>query len=218
MGWVLRFFSSTVGKKALMALSGLVGFGFVLGHMLGNLQVYLGPEAINHYAVTLHTTPLLLWGARTVLTLAIAVHIWAAVSLQNTKIAARPIRYQKPGNIQANPASKTMFYSGVLLLLFVVYHVLHLTWGSVHPEFKALDAYGNLVRGFQVWPIAVFYMVCMLFLGAHLGHGGYSLFWSLGLVHPKYIRTVRTATYVGMMAVVLGNISIPVCVLAGVLK
>ena len=149
MGWALNFWNSTIGKKAVMAVTGLVGLGFVLVHMLGNLQVYLGAEKLNGYAQALHANAAILWGARTVLLLAILGHVLAAVELQGVKNAARPVRYQKPAVIQATPASRTMIVSGLLLLAFIFYHLSHLTWGGTHPQFVPMDAYGNVVRGFS---------------------------------------------------------------------
>ena len=218
MGWALRFWNSSVGKKAVMAITGLVGLGFVLGHMLGNLQVYLGREQLNGYAEALHHNLPLLWGTRVVVLLAVLLHLVAAVELQGMKNAARPVGYKKPGNIQATAQSRTMILSGVILLAFIAFHLMHLTLGNAHPSFIPLDAYGNLVRGFSVWWVSAFYIVAMGLLGMHLSHGAFSMFFSVGLIHPKYKNATRAVTYGLMLLVVLGNISIPVAVLTGVVK
>ncbi len=218
MNWAINFWRSSVGKKTVMAITGIVGLGFSLGHMLGNMQVYLGPDALNGYAVALHNNAPLLWGTRVVILLAVVGHIIAAVQLQGLKRKARPVRYQKPGIIQATPASRTMIFSGLLILWFLLYHLAHFTWGNAHPQFIDLNPHHNIVVGFNHVPSAVFYIVAMVALGMHLSHGAFSLFFSLGLVHPKYKQGVRMATYALMMAVVAGNISIPVAVLAGVIK
>ncbi|MBI5495661.1 MAG: succinate dehydrogenase cytochrome b subunit [Deltaproteobacteria bacterium] len=218
MSWTLKFWDSTVGKKVLMALTGAAGFVFVIGHMAGNMQVYLGRDQINAYAHFLHEKAGLLWVVRIALLAAVGLHVLSALQLQLIKRAARPVRYQKPGIIQATPASRTMIFTGLLLAWFLLYHLAHFTWGNAHPAFRELDAYNNIVTGFQHVPSSVFYIVCMVLLGLHLGHGGNALFFSLGLVHPKYRQAVRAITYALMLLVVIANISIPVAVLAGVLK
>lgn len=218
MSWAVNLWNSTVGKKAVMALTGLVGFGFVIVHMLGNMLVYAGPAALDAYGAALKANPAVLWGARTVLVGSVCLHIFAAMQLQGIKNAARPMAYQKPGNIQAKPTSKNMIVTGVILSAFIIYHILHFTVGAVHPTFVHGKVYANLVAGFSNPLNAGFYIVCMAMLGGHLAHGAFSLFYSLGLVHPKYIHAVRTVTYVAMAAVVLGNISIPLSVLVGILK
>jgi succinate dehydrogenase / fumarate reductase cytochrome b subunit len=216
MEWALKFWGSSVGKKAAMAVSGLVGFGFVIGHMLGNLQVYLGAEKLNAYAKSLHDLPPLLYGTRAVLLLAILVHVTAAIQLQGIKVAARPVRYQKPGTIQATPQSKSMILTGGVLFAFIMYHLAHLTFAPGPTGY--LNVYANLVAGFQNPLVSAFYIVAMVLLGLHLAHGAFSMFYSLGLVHPKYLRSIRLGTYALMGLVVVGNISIPVSVLAGVVK
>ena len=130
---VARFYDSTIGKKAIMAVTGLILFGFLVAHMLGNLQVFLGREVMNHYAETLHGNPGLLWGARIVLLVSVVLHAWAAIQLTAVKAAARPIAYVKPGNVQGSAGSRTMMLSGPVIALFVIGHLLHLTTGTIHP-------------------------------------------------------------------------------------
>lgn len=214
------FLDSTIGKKVVMAVTGIVLFGFVLGHMLGNLQVYLGPEALNAYAESLRT--LLhgagLWIARAVLLLSVGLHIWSAAGLWQKNRSARPIRYKMFAPRASSFASRTMYWSGPLLALFIIYHLLHFTLGTVHPDFRPGDVYRNVVVGFQQPAAAVFYIVAMLALGLHLYHGVWSLLHTLGLAHPRWNPLRHTLATFFAAAVVIGNISFPVAVLTGFIK
>ena len=170
-----------------MAISGNVLFGFVLGHMTGNLKVFQGPEKFNAYSEWLREIghPLLphggaLWLARAVLLLAVGLHIWSAAELTRMSRRARPERYARRGGLQLDYAARTMRWSGVLIGFYVVYHLMHLTSGNVHPDFVAGDVYHNLVSGFAWWPIATLYIVSNVFLGFDLYHGLWSMFQSLG--------------------------------------
>src|SRR6266850_7261673 len=156
---VSRFYDSTIGKKAVMAVTGLILFGYLIAHMLGNLQIFLGRDVLNHYAESLHGNPPLLWTVRVVLLASVGLHIWASIQLTMLKKDARPIGYQKRGNVQASYASRTMMWSGPIILAFVIFHLLHLTTGTVHPKFVELDAYDNVVNGFRVVPVSVTYIV-----------------------------------------------------------
>src|ERR1051325_2186642 len=167
---VARFYESTIGKKAIMAVTGLVLFGFLIAHMLGNLQIFLGSEVMNHYAETLHGNPALLWTARTVLLVSVLLHIWASISLSKLKSQARPVRYVKHTAVQSSWASRSMMLSGPIIAAFVVFHLLHLTTGTIHPQFVPLHAFENLVNGFLVIPFAVAYIIAMIFIGFHLNH------------------------------------------------
>jgi succinate dehydrogenase / fumarate reductase cytochrome b subunit len=209
------FLRSSVGRKVLMALSGVILVGFVILHMLGNLQVYAGPEKLNSYAAMLRVVPELLWGARLTLLASVAVHIWAATSLTRMSWAARPVGYALTERRESTYASRTMRWSGVTIGLFVVYHLLHFTFGTVHPDFREGDVYHNVIAGFQVWPVSLFYIAAMIALGFHLYHGAWSMLQTLGLSHPRY-NPLRNGL-AGLLAVliVLGNISIPVAVLSG---
>lgn len=215
---VMTLFDSSIGKKAIMAATGLIFFGYVVAHMLGNLQIYLGPEMINGYAEKLHAVPPLLLGARLALLLALALHIWAATSLTLTNWKARPVGYRQQRYLSADYASRTMIWSGPLLALFVVYHVAHLTLGSVHPDFRAGDVYHNVVIGFQNPWVSGFYIAAMLALGLHMYHGLWSMLQSVGVNHPGY-NVLRRVFAVGFTVLVVGgDISIPVAVLSGILK
>ena len=218
MDWLLSFWRSTVGKKAIMAVTGVIGIGFVFGHMVGNLITYAGRDALNAYAVSLRAVPPLLWGIRLTLTLAVVVHLvcWAQLGL--LALSARPQGYAKPGNIQGDFSSLTMRWTGPLLGLFIVFRLAHLTWGLMQPGYSHTDVYANVVMGFsQLW-VSGFYMLCVGALGYHLLHGSWAFLSSLGLSHPKYNPILRFVGTAVVAAVVVGNLSLPVAVLAGVIK
>ena len=203
-----------------MAATGAILFGFVLGHMIGNMTVYLGPEAINGYAVFLreflHGAGL--WVARAVLLAAVILHIWSATSLTLTSRKARPVAYAKVEWRESTYASRTMRWSGVILLLFVIYHLMHFTFGNAHPAFIEGDVYHNFVSGFRSVPASIVYIVAMIALGLHLRHGFWSMFQTLGVSHPRYIAMAKTGAWIFAAIIVLGNISFPLAVLAGVLR
>jgi len=210
-----RFFGSSIGKKIVMAVTGLALFGFVIAHMLGNLQVYLGPEALNGYAQKLRDLGALLWVARIGLLLAAVLHIWAATSLTLMNRAARPQGYREKENRESTYASRTMRISGVLLALFIVYHLMHMTWGNAHPDFIHGDVYHNFIVGFRQTLVTAVYVAAMLFLGLHLYHGVWSLMQTLGLSHPRYNNLRHAFATLVTAIVVIGNISMPIAVLAG---
>ena len=214
------FLASTVGRKVVMAVTGVVLFGFVVVHMIGNLQIYLGPESLDAYGrflrEFLHGGGI--WVARAALLLAVGLHIWAAWSLTRTSWSSRPLGYRQVQRRESTYASRTMRWSGPLLALFVVYHLMHFTIGSAHPSFEEGKVYANVVAGFQVWPVSAFYIVAMLALGLHMYHGVWSMTQTLGLAHPRYdgCRRGFAAAFTGL--VVAGNISIPLAVLAGIVR
>jgi succinate dehydrogenase / fumarate reductase cytochrome b subunit len=216
-----EFVGSTIGRKVVMAVTGLVLFGFVFVHMLGNLQMFLPDhEAMNHYGRFLRE--LLhgggIWVARAVLLVAVVLHIGAAWSLTRTSWKARPVPYKVVTPDASTYASRTMRWSGPIVLLFIVYHLLHFTVGTVHPHFVDGDVYRNVIVGFSVWPVSVFYIVAMLALGLHLRHGAWSMLQTLGASHPRWDGARNTAATVFTLIVVLGFISVPVAVLAGILR
>jgi succinate dehydrogenase / fumarate reductase cytochrome b subunit len=222
MGWVTKFAKSSIGAKILMALTGLMLFGFVLVHMLGNLQVYLGQDAYNAYAAFLKSTPELLWPARLGLIGAVLLHIVSGLRLAVINNAARPHAYAQKHFTRATLTSRTMVYTGCLLLAFVVYHLLHFTLGVTNPEHFHLldgkgrhDVYSMFILGFQNIYVAGSYIVAMLFLGLHLEHGVSSLFQSLGLNHPRYDALLAKVGPGFAVLVVLGNISMPLAVQMG---
>ena len=231
MGAFVDLYRSAIGKKALMAASGLALFGFVLVHMLGNLKLYQGPEKLNAYAGWLREIgmPALpyggaLWIARLVLLGAVVVHILAAYQLTVLSRRARPIGY-KSLVAKTDYASRTMRWGGFIILLFVIYHLAHLTWGTVHPAFTPHEsgadghnvyfAYENVVAGFQVWWVSAFYMLAQLCLGLHLYHGLWSTLQSLGLPSQSEQPWRHRVALVFALVVTIGNLSFPIAVMGG---
>ncbi|MEZ5333019.1 MAG: succinate dehydrogenase cytochrome b subunit [Thermoanaerobaculia bacterium] len=220
-----RLYRSALGLKALMAVSGIVLFGFVLVHMAGNLKLYLGPEAINHYGEWLREvgTPFLppsglLWVARVVLLASVLVHIVAAWKLTWLNRAARPQDYVGRDVVQATYAARTMRWGGVIILLFVLYHLADLTFGWVNPDFVPGDVYHNMVAGFSVWWVSAFYMLAQVALAFHLYHGLWSLFQSLGWNHPALNPWRRRFAATFAIVVAAGNLSFPLAVLSGLVS
>ena len=217
-----------VGKKVVMAVTGMVLVGFVIAHMLGNLKMFLGPATIDAYASFLRTMgeplvpySLLLWVVRILLVTCVALHITAAVQLTRMSLAARPQDYDTKESIATTYAARTMRWSGVILVLFVVYHLLHLTGGVVgfRPgEFRELSVYHNVVAGFSVWYVSLFYIVAMACLCLHLDHGIWSLLQTLGWNNARTTSTLRALSRGVALAVFAGFISVPVSVLAGWLR
>ena len=210
--------TSSVGKKQLMALSGLALVGFVIAHMLGNLQIYLGAERLNHYAALLRGAPALLWAVRSVLLFSVAVHIVAAGQLFLANRRGRPVKYARRSWVAADYAARTMVWSGPIIALFVGYHLVHLTLGTANPSFVAEAVYHNVVAGFRVLPGARLYVAANLLLGYHLFHGMWSLFQSLGISHPAYDGLRKAVAAAFALLIAAGNISIPVAVLAGLVR
>jgi succinate dehydrogenase / fumarate reductase cytochrome b subunit len=215
---VLTFYQTSIGKKVVMALTGLILFGFVIGHMLGNLQMFIGANQMNAYAAALKATPALLWGVRVLLLVAVVLHIVAAAQLTRMNQRSRPEGYHYKDVIQADYAARTMRWSGVIIAVFVVYHLLHFTTGTVHYRFDVHDVYSNVVIGFRSWPVSLFYIVAMVTLAFHLWHGVWSLFQTLGLINPKSDRIIHRLAAVATLAIAIGFISIPVAVLAGLIS
>jgi succinate dehydrogenase / fumarate reductase, cytochrome b subunit len=217
---------STVGKKIAMAVSGIILLGFVVGHMVGNLKVFQGRDSFNLYAQGLRQFGLpffsdgqLLWLVRVVLLAALLIHITAAFQLTRRSRAARAVGYSKYDNDLAfSYASRTMVWGGVIILLFVVYHIMHLTLGVAHPDFNHADPYHNFIVGFRSVPVSLAYIAAMIPLGLHMYHGFWSMLQSLGADNPAYARFRRPVAAFLAIAVVVGNISFPVAVLTGILS
>jgi succinate dehydrogenase / fumarate reductase cytochrome b subunit len=225
MGWVFKFAKSSIGAKVIMAVTGLVLFGFVLVHMAGNLQVFLGQEAYNKYAHFLKSLPELLWPARAVLLSSVLLHIASGLRLAALDRAARPIGYQDRRYRKASIMSRTMAWSGLVVLSFIVYHLLHFTFGLTDPSHHTLkdpagqhDVYSMLIYGFQNVYVAVAYMVSMVLLGIHLSHGASSLFQTLGINHPRYNGAIAKIGPIFATLIVIGNVSMPLAVLLGWIK
>jgi len=216
----LRFWQTTVGKKAVMAVTGVILFGFVVGHLAGNLQIFESPEKLNRYAAFLKSVPALIWSARIVLLIAVTLHIWSSFQLWLLQREARPVKYVKKTNIHSTYASRTMMWSGPIILAFVLWHLAQFTFGAVHPgaPFDEHNVYNNVVYGFQVWPVSLFYIIGMITLCYHLYHGLWSMFQSLGFSHPVYTPWLQRGAQVVAILLAVGYLSIPVAVLAGFLK
>jgi len=215
-------YTSTIAKKFAMAVTGLALVGFVLGHLLGNLKIYQGAAKYDAYAQGLREfgAPILgheqfLWIARIGLLACVFIHIVAAAQLTRRSRAARPTGYERRHDLSFSYASRTMRWGGVILLSFIIYHLLHLTTGTAHPTFDHESVYGNVVRGFSAWPVASFYILCMIPLTFHLYHGIWSVTQTLALDAPPILRWRRPVAAAVSSIVFFGNISIPISVLAG---
>lgn len=213
---------SLIGQKILMAVSGVVLLLFVFAHMAGNLHFFEGPQAIADYAKFLRTVgaPVLgrgqaLWIVRLVLIVSVVVHVLAAWAVTRASWAARPVGYRQLEPVETTYAARTMRWGGVIVLLFVIFHLLDLTFGSANPSFVHLDPYHNMIASFSRWPVAVSYLVAMAVLCLHMYHGIYSGFQTLGLNHPRYNRFRRglAGVYAGLVAA--GFASVPLSILAG---
>lgn len=213
----ISFYSSSVGKKVLMAVSGGIFFLFVIVHMAGNLQIFTGPEKLNRYAAFLQNLGGLLWVFRAVIAAAVVTHIVAATQVTLQNLGARPKLYRIHRLRKTSYAARTMWWGGPIIGLFLVYHLMHLTIGSVHQGFSN-NVYNNVVLGFQVPWVSGVYIAAMVLLGLHLSHGLWSMLQSAGLNHPKWNRWRKAFAVLFGLAIAVGNISMPVAVLAGVVK
>ena len=218
-------YRSSVGKKVVMAVTGLMLLLFVIAHMLGNLKIYQGHVAYNAYAEHLREIgePILargqmLWIARIVLLAAVSWHILAAAELTIMSRKARRIPYQMQQRIAFSYASYTMRWGGVVILLFVIYHLMHLTLGSAHHDFVPGSVYHNVVAGFRVLPVSLAYIAAMIPLGFHLYHGLWSAFQTLGINNPRYNQWRRPFALSISLIVFIGNISIPLAVLTKIVR
>ena len=225
MTWMGSVYRSAIGKKAVMAVTGVILFGWIFAHMAGNLKLYMGPESINHYAHFLRTMgePLvpaysMLWLSRIVLLLAVIFHIHAAYALTVMNMEARPVGYRDREYVKGTYAARTMRWGGVIILLFVIYHLLHLTTGQAHHDFVKDDVYHNVVSGFQRWWVAAVYIVANLALGLHLYHGVWSMFSSLGVTHKRFEPWRRTFATAFAAIITAGNLSFPLSVLLGFVR
>ena len=216
----VTFWQSTNGKKVVMAVTGAMMFAFVIGHMLGNLQMFESPEHINAYGHFLHNLGEVLWLERGVMLLVITLHIVATVQLALRTKAARPIGYSRKEAINSSYASRTMYWSGPIVLAFLIFHLLQFTAGYIHPQSQFIDGdvYHNVVAGFQIWWVSAWYIFAVSLLGLHLSHGIWSMFQSVGLAHPQQSVLLKFAARAIAAVIVLGYISIPISVLLGFVK
>ena len=214
------FWQSTNGKKAVMAVTGIIMFLFIIGHVAGNLQIFEGAAKLNAYGHFLHSIGEILWVVRIVLILSVILHITATVQLALRNKAARPVGYSRKQAINSSYASRTMYWSGPIVFAFIIFHLLQFTAGYIHPhaQFVEGDVYGNVVSGFQVWWVSVWYVFAVSLLGLHLRHGIWSAFQSIGYSHPRHTPLLKTAALVIALLITLGYISIPISVLLGFVK
>ncbi len=233
--FVIDFYSTAVGKKYVMAITGIIGIGFVIGHMIGNLKVYLGVvtesngeraydidiygEFLREILVPILPHGYFLWIMRIGLIAAIVLHVHAAYSLTVLNRKARPVKYMSPRDYQvANFASRTMRWTGILVLLFLAWHLADLTWGFANPDFEHGAVYRNLDASLSRVPVSILYIVANIALGIHLFHGTWSLFQSIGWNNPRFNEWRKGIAAGVATMVVVGNVSIPIMVLAGVIE
>jgi succinate dehydrogenase / fumarate reductase cytochrome b subunit len=226
-GALARLWASSLGKKYVMAITGLGLWVFVIIHMLGNLQIYLGPDRLNAYGHALKSTPALLWGARIGLLTIAVLHIVAAIQLTSANRRARPIGYGDKKVVASSFAQRTMIVSGLILLAFIIFHLAHFTLGWVNPQYLDFkdpldlsrhDVYRMMIVGFSNPLISAFYIVSMGLLLLHLTHGVSSTFQSLGLRSKKTFGFFDKLARITALALFLGNSSIPLAILLGWLK
>ena len=224
--WPLEFYRSAVGKKWVMAVTGIIGIGFIAGHAFGNIKVYFGGDDLNHYGEFLRELlhPLVprtwfLWGMRFGLIGAIALHLHAAYALTVLNHKARPQKYAGDREyVAANFASRTMRWSGIIVLAFIIFHLLDLTGGTTNPDFVRGDPYNNLVATFDRPLVAAFYVLANLLLGIHLFHGMWSMFQSLGINSPRFNSWRKRLAQGFAATIVLANISFPLAVTFGIVE
>lgn len=226
MTWLFDFWRSSIGGKVTMAVTGVLLFGFVVAHLLGNLQLLAGPDAINTYAKWLHDKGALLWVARGGLLVVFLLHVLTAVRLSRSNKLARPVPYASEATVQATFASRSMVFSGLSLLVFVVYHLLHFTLGVTNPEHFArkaaraggFDVHSMVATSFGVLPIAIVYAAAQIVLFLHLRHGLQSFAQTLGLNHGRYTPLIRRLSTLLAALIAGGNAFLALSVVAGIVK
>jgi succinate dehydrogenase / fumarate reductase cytochrome b subunit len=234
--FVLDFYSTAVGKKYVMAITGIMGIGYIIAHMVGNLKMYLGVvdhdggkaydidvygEYLRDLLVPIFPRTYVLWGMRLGLIAALLLHLHAAYTLTILNRRARPVKYQSSRDYEiANFASRTMRWTGIIVVLFLFWHLADLTWGwsGFNPDFHRGQTYRNVDASLSRVPVAILYIVANIALGIHLFHGVWSLFQSMGWSNPRFNRWRRHLATAIATAVVVGNVSFPIMVLAGVVK
>ena len=226
MAAAMTLYRSTIGKKAIVAVTGVILYGFVIVHMIGNLKIFEGPEGFNAYSHFLRVVgePALpagtiLWIIRIVLTLSLILHVNAAIQLTRIDSAGRPVAYKKVKRKQASFASMTLRWGGMAIFFFVIYHLMHFTIGNVHPQFAEGDPYHNVVNGFQMQPlVAGVYILAVAALGTHLYHGVWSATQTLGLNNRRNDKLFRGLAVLSGIGLFVGFAAIPVVVLLGIIK
>ena len=223
---LVRFWRSAVGKKWIMAVTGIMLLGFVLFHMIGNLKIYLGAVHLDEYAEWLRTIGepfvprgVFLWILRVGLILAFFGHIVSAAQLTRMNHRSRPVKYQSPRDyVAADFASRTMRWTGVIVGLFVIFHLMDLTWGTVDPGWARGHVYANVIHSFQRVPVAIVYIVANIALAFHIYHGAWSMFQSLGINNPKWNDARRKFALGFALLIGIANVSFPLMVVTGVVS
>lgn len=225
MTGVLTLYRTSIGKKAVMAVTGLIGYGFVVAHMIGNLKIFEGSAGFNAYAEFLREVgyPLvphtgLLWIARIVLLTAVILHVVSAIQLTRMGLVSRPVNYAQKKSVQASFASMTLRWGGIALLFFIIYHLLHFTIGVAHPDFVYGAAYENVVIGFQNPFIVLIYLVAISALAMHLYHGVWSMFQTLGLNNVRTNSLWRGLATLSAIALFVGFSLVPLSVMFGLVR
>jgi len=220
------FYKSSIGKKIIVAVTGVILIGFIVGHLLGNLQIFMGPEYINSYAEKLRALGVLLWVIRVGLLVTVVLHIWFTIRLAIDNRKARPVPYARKEHVKSTYASRSMWISGLLLLAFIIYHIAHFTVQVADPRFALLkmdplnrhDVYSMMVYGFQNVFVSGIYIVAMYLLAMHLSHGASSFFQSLGLNDKKLTPKLARGARIFAWLIFAGYVSMPIAVLAGLIK
>ncbi len=225
---VLSFLKSTILSKVVMALTGLILVLFIVGHTIGNLQIFLGAEVFNTYAAFLQGLGELLWAIRGGLLIALALHIFTSIRLKMLNNGAKPQAYKVKKYVKSTLGGRTMIWTGLMIFAFLVYHILHFTSGVVQPEyfhfvenygpngmFERHDVFAMVIKGFQEPLVSGFYILGVILLGFHLSHAVQSMFQTLGLNNPKYFGTIEKASVAFGAIIALALISIPVSILLG---
>ncbi|WP_307796354.1 succinate dehydrogenase cytochrome b subunit [Amycolatopsis sp. 195334CR] len=222
---LLDFWRSTIGKKVVMAVTGLLMVAFLLAHMVGNLKIFFGPAEFDAYSAWLRTIggPVLhhewyLWIQRTGLLIALVLHITAAAQLSRRDRKARPVRYVHSRRPRATFATRTMRWGGVIIAFYVVWHVLDLTVGAVHPGFVPHHPYQNVVTNFQVWWINLIYFVPVILVGLHINHGFFSAAQTLGVHHPARRRALKITGSALAFVITAGFLLVPIAVMTGMVE
>lgn len=226
--WPIRFYKTDVGKKYVMAITGIVGLGFIVFHMLGNLHTFEGSEQLNHYAEGLREIgepiaprTFLVWIGRIGLLTALALHIHAAFSLNASNRRARgTVAYEgERSYLAANYASRTMIWTGVIILLFIVWHLADLTWGTevANPDFVRGEVYANLIASLDRWPVFLLYVIAQGALALHIWHGAWSLFQSVGVNNPRFNHWRRNFATALAAIVAIGYLTVPFGILFGII-
>jgi succinate dehydrogenase / fumarate reductase cytochrome b subunit len=234
MAAALTIYRTSVGKKFVMAITGIIGYGFVIGHMIGNLKVFLGASAFNEYAEFLRTVGepvlparVLLWIIRIVLLASVILHVTSAIQLSRQAQSGRPVKYIQKKQVQATFASLTLRWGGTAIVLFLLYHLAHFTFGFVHPNFQLTqsaagfshpDAYHNVVTGFLNPIVVLFYLLAVATLAMHLFHGVWSIFQTLGINNPNTDTLFRGLAIASAVVLFVGFSSVPIAVLAGFVR